>query len=58
LKSTCVLKMQVARKYENDQSMQQRSLAFEGGMVTKSQDQSVENGHGPKNSFYDMKLEQ
>jgi hypothetical protein len=54
LRSTHVFKMQVAREYENGQSLQQRSLAFEGGMVTKSQDQSVENGYGPKSSLNDM----
>jgi hypothetical protein len=60
LKEKLVLKKQVAGEHENELRLQQRSSAFEGGIVGKSQDynQGVENRYGPIRFLSDMRLEQ
>ncbi|CAM6050673.1 unnamed protein product [Sphagnum compactum] len=60
LKEKLVLKKQVAGEHENELRLQQRSSAFEGGIVGESQDynQGVENRYGPKRFLSDMRLEQ
>jgi hypothetical protein len=60
LRSTCVFILQVAGEHENELRLQQRSSAFEGGMVGESQDynQGVENRYDPKRFLSDMRLEQ
>jgi hypothetical protein len=60
LRSTCVFILQVAGEHENELRLQQRSSAFEGGIVGESQDynQGVENRYGPKRFLSDMRLEQ